>query len=136
MFSYHFYCIGFNSKSVVQMSDARKRPLGSNELRGQLKYENDLGIELVQQGDGYVFNLDNYQQQKTANEKKQFVKTIASTLAEQIARTEVASDCICLLERGLFATEKCVAADRKLLPPLVSFSRVTIVHKNSITVFF
>lgn len=105
------------------MSDVRKRTnIGSTELRSQLSYETDLGIELVQQGDGYVFNLDNYQPLKSPNEKKQFIKVIANTLADQISRTEISSDCVCQLKAGLFAEEKCVSNDKKLLPAiLVSF---------------
>lgn len=102
------------------MSDFKKRgSLGSSDLRSQLECDSDMGVDLVLDGDGYVFPLNNYQQLKNAKEKKQFIGTIASTLAEQSARTEVKYSCVCNLLYGIIPNEVCIAENVKLLPEKV-----------------
>jgi hypothetical protein len=112
--------LGFNAKVVLQVGDAKKRTnIGNVEMRNNLKYDADLGIDLVQDVNGYVFVLDNFIGAKVPF-KKQYVTVLTNTLADNIARTEVQSDCVCELKYGLHAEEKCDAKETKLLPPSVS----------------
>lgn len=108
--------VGFNSKSVVQISDTDKR--GSTELRPHLSYGSDLGIDLVQNTDrGYAFSLTNYNNLKSPAEKKQFLDAASSALAAKIGRTLTHGECICTLHNGLYAKEACWAVDSKVLAP-------------------
>lgn len=109
--------VGFNSKTVLTIADSKKRTnIGSAELRNNLKYSTDMGIDLVQDNSGYVFVLDNFVGGK-APLKKQYITVLANTLADNISRTEVQSDCVCTLSYGmLYAEEKCEAKDTKFLP--------------------
>lgn len=111
--------VGFSSKQVLQLSDAKKRAgYGSTELRSHLTYGRDLGVDVVQNVEsGYAFNLPSYLKAAAAD-KKNFVNVAANALADQLARNEITNDCACYLRHGLFAREECVVRDTKLLAPV------------------
>jgi hypothetical protein len=122
---------GFNSKTVLTVADSKKRTnIGSAEMRNNLKYDTDMGIELVQDVNGYVFVLDNFVGAKPPV-KKQYVTVLTNVLADNISRTEVSSDCVCQLNYGLHAEEKCEAKDTKFLPPAVS----SFGYESALTIF-
>jgi hypothetical protein len=112
---------GFNSKTVLTVADSKKRTnIGSAEMRNNLKYDTDMGIDLVQDVNGYVFVLDNFVGAKPPV-KKQYITVLTNVLADNISRTEVSSDCVCQLNYGLYAEEKCEVKETKFLPAPVSF---------------
>lgn len=88
--------------------------MGSVEIAGKLKYEPDLGVDLTKKY-GYVFNLNTYQ-----TDKKKFVGVVGYVLADVISRTEIQSECKCVLSHGLYPETNCKATEQKLLAP-VSF---------------
>lgn len=114
--------VGFNSKSVLVQADFKKRTnIGSTDMRANLKYTTDLGIDTVQDADGYIFVLQNYSALKNQKEKKNFITVVTASVADLMARTENTLDCKCELKNGLYPTEVCEVTDTKLLPPIVSF---------------
>ena len=86
--------------------------MGSVEIAGKLKYESDLGVDLTRKY-GYVFNLNSYQ-----TDKKKFVGVAGYVLADVISRTEVKSECTCVLASGLYPETRCKALEQKLLSPV------------------
>lgn len=86
--------------------------MGSVDIAGKLKYEPDMGVDLTKKN-GYVFNLNNYQ-----TDKKKFVSVTGYVLADVISRTEVISECTCVLTGGLYAETRCKATEQKLLAPV------------------
>lgn len=91
----------------------KKRPnMGSVAVNNELKYEQDMGVDLTRQR-GYVFNLNNYE-----TDKKKFTGAVAYVLADTIARTEIVSDCKCKIEKGLYGDVKCLAKESQLLAPV------------------
>lgn len=86
--------------------------MGSVDIAGKLKYEPDMGVDLTKKN-GYVFNLNNYQ-----TDKKKFVSVTGYVLADVISRTEVQSECTCMLKGGLYAETRCKATEQKLLAPV------------------
>lgn len=112
--------VGFNSKHVLQLSDAKKRTnFGSSSLRSQLSYGSDLGIDIVDNsGSNYVFSLTNYLGLEKDGKQK-FINVVATALADQISRTEYTNECVCHLRKGLIAEELCLAKESKILPPVV-----------------
>lgn len=115
--------VGFNSKEVLQLSDAKKRTnVGSTESRLHLKYGSDLGIDIVQgENTGYVFSLSNFLKLKP-KEKNSFLTVATSVIADQLARTVIESQCYCKLYKGLFAREICYETSTKLSPPVTAVS--------------
>lgn len=97
--------------------------MGSVDIAGKLKYESDMGVDLTRKH-GYVFNINNYQQAAPADKKK-FVEISGYVLADVISRTEVESECTCVLSSGLYAETRCKAIEQRLLPPVSSFTRIT-----------
>jgi hypothetical protein len=94
----------------------KKRPnMGSVDVARKLVFDPDMGVDVTRKY-GYVFNLNNY-----ATDKKKFVSVAAYTLADVISRTEVQSDCICVLKSGLYAKTECKANEQKLLAPVSEF---------------
>lgn len=114
---------GFNAKTVLQISDAKKKTnLGSTDMRPNIKYDSgDMGVDMVQNVNGFVFALQNFNQLRQAREKKSYVTVMVNALADQISRTEIHSDCTCELDSGLYPVERCKAKETNLLPPVVSF---------------
>lgn len=112
---------GFNKENVLQLSDGRKRPEGSPDLRTKLEYNLDLGIEATVNSGGWVFNLQNYLQ-GDAKQQKQYSLTLAAAVADQLKRTEQKLECVCLLKYSLVPSEVCRIADKTVLPPVVSFN--------------
>uniref|UniRef100_W4VRP6 Putative apolipophorin n=1 Tax=Corethrella appendiculata TaxID=1370023 RepID=W4VRP6_9DIPT len=111
--------VGFDNKSVLQLSDVKsKGEYGSTDLKSKLKYDSDMGVDFVEESGGYIFVLQNFNQLKSAKEKKPFISVLAGAIADQAARTETHSDCVCELKYGLFAEEHCEAKETKLLPPI------------------
>lgn len=90
--------------------------MGSVDIAGKLKYEPDMGVDLTRKH-GYVFNLNNYQAANAA-EKKKFVELSGYVLADVISRTEVQSECKCVLANGLYAETRCKAKEQRFLPPV------------------
>jgi hypothetical protein len=86
--------------------------MGSVEIAGKLKYESDMGVDLTRKY-GYIFNLNAYQ-----TDKKKFVGVAGYVLADVISRTEVQSECVCVLSSGLYPETKCKATSQKLLAPV------------------
>lgn len=89
---------------VLTVADNKKKVLP--DFRKNLKFEDDLGIELVENSNGYVFSLTNYFD-KPQNARKPFIQIVSSSLADSLARTEIESECVCKLKYGLFAEEEC-----------------------------
>lgn len=95
----------------------KPRKSGSlEEARKHLKYSEDLGTELVQDAEGYVFNLNVL---KKSTDKKKITNIISGAIAEQLARTEVTSECECVYKNGLFPAEDCELKNKKQRPTLV-----------------
>lgn len=90
-------------------------------MRANLKYTTDLGIDTVQDGNGFVYVLQNYAQLKAPKDKKNFVTVITASLADLMARTEQTLDCKCELKNGVYPSEVCEVTDTKLLAPIVRF---------------
>lgn len=112
--------IGFNKRVAIQMSDGKKRTnIGSTDVRGQLKYNTDLGIEHT---DGYIVSLDNYVQYKIASkERKQFLTILLNAIADQMARNEYDFDCKCILtHQNLWPQDVCTVKKFNFGPPIVS----------------
>lgn len=86
--------------------------MGSVDIAGKLKYDSDMGVDITRKY-GYVFNLNNYK-----TDPKKFVGVVAYTLADVISRTEVQSDCECVLASGIYPETKCKATEQKLLSPV------------------
>jgi hypothetical protein len=103
---------GFNNNVALLVNEKKRPNMGSVEMAGKLKYDADMGVDLTRKY-GYVFNLNNY---KTDNKK--FVSVLAYTLADIISRTEVHSDCECVLASGVYPETKCKATEQKLLSPV------------------
>jgi hypothetical protein len=98
----------------------KKRPnMGSVDVGRKLVFEPDMGADVTRKH-GYVFNLNNY---ITSTDKKKFVSVAAYTLADVISRTEVQSDCTCILKSGLYAKIDCKANEQKLLAPVSEFTQ-------------
>ncbi len=109
----HLFSEGFNSDSVVLFG---KNKAKATEMREKLTYDSDLGVDLVQSNNGYVFTLTNFNETK---DKKQFIQQMTAAIADDLARTEYKLDCECELRYGLFAYEKCHQVESRILPPIV-----------------
>ena len=103
---------GFNNNVALLLNEKKRSNMGSVEIAGKLKYDQDMGVDLTRKN-GYIFNLNAYQ-----TDKKKFVGVAGFVLADAIARTEVQSDCTCELESGLYPMTSCVATSQKLLAPV------------------
>uniref|UniRef100_A0AAG5D4D0 Vitellogenin domain-containing protein n=1 Tax=Anopheles atroparvus TaxID=41427 RepID=A0AAG5D4D0_ANOAO len=108
--------VGFNERVVYHTAD-KKRTVGSAEMKKSLKYDEVVGVSAVERAGGNFFVLQNYSQQKTPKDKKQFISTVAAVLADQFSRTETTNDCVCFLRGGLHPESVCSATDVQLLPP-------------------
>ncbi|CRL08258.1 CLUMA_CG020838, isoform A [Clunio marinus] len=102
--------VGFNNNVAVLVKEKTRASMGSVDVASKLKYEPDMGVDLTRKH-GYVFNLKNYQ-----TDKKRFVTLAGYILADAITRTEVESECKCVLANGLFAETRCKAKQQRLLP--------------------
>lgn len=107
--------LGFGEK-VIFTTDNKKR-VTSEEARKNLKYVEDLGTALVQDAGGYVFALNLLQKM---TDKKKSTSIIASVIAEQLARTEITSECECSYKHGIFPAEECSMIDKKQRPVQVN----------------
>lgn len=85
-------------------------------MREKLTYDSDLGVDLVQANNGYVFTLTNFNETK---DKKAFIQQMTAAIADDLARTEYKLDCECKLQYGLFAHEECHQIESRILPPIV-----------------
>lgn len=110
---------GFNNNVVLLLNEKKRPNMGSVDIASKLKYESDMGVDLTRKH-GYVFNINNYQQAATPADKKKFVEVSGYLLADVISRTEVQSECKCVLSCGLYAETRCKATEQRFLPP-VSF---------------
>jgi len=108
--------VGFSEKNVFVLSDGRKRPEGSPELRDKVDYKNDDGIELAIENNGMVFALQNYDALEP-KQKKLFSQTMTAAIADQVSRTEQKLECTCILKHSLFPEQLCYVVDTKVLPP-------------------
>ena len=96
-----------------------KMPIFSTqEQRNNLKFESDLGVEFVLDIEGYVFNLNAFQELKSPADKSKYLAVAANAIRDQLARTEVTSTCECVFE-DLSPREKCEATQTKLKAPAV-----------------
>lgn len=109
---------GFNERVVYHMND-KKRTLGSAEMKKSLKYDDVVAVSAVERFGGNFFVLQNYAQQKTPKDKKQYISIVAAVLADQLSRTETTNDCVCYLRGGLHPESLCTASDMQVLPPAV-----------------
>ena len=109
---------GFTSKVALPLTEKRRQSPGSADLKAQLKYQSDMGVELVENGGGYVFAMQNYQE---AKDKKKFVGVIALAMADVAQRTHVEATCVCEMQRGLDAWPQCQATKVKLASPVSFF---------------
>lgn len=103
---------GFNNNVALLLNEKKRPNMGSVDVASKLKYDSDMGVDLTKKY-GYVFNLNNYQ-----TDKKKFVGVAAYALADVISRTEVQSECKCILANGLYAETRCKATEQKLLAPV------------------
>lgn len=94
--------VGFNEKNVLYMPGQKSR----GQDRQHLQYGLDLGVDMVQNGNGYSFSLTNYNGLDAQNQRK-FLKVAASSIASQITKTESTNDCVCVLYEGLYPREAC-----------------------------
>lgn len=94
--------------------------MGSVEIAGKLKYDSDMGVDVTRKY-GYVFNLNAYQ-----TDKGKFVGVVGTVLADVISRTEVQSECKCVLSAGLYPETKCKATLQKLLAPVRKHSNKSL----------
>ncbi|XP_053660311.1 apolipophorins [Anopheles marshallii] len=108
--------VGFNERVVYHMND-KKRTVGSTEMKKSLKYDDVVAVSAVERFGGNFFVLQNYAQQKTPKDKKQFISIVAAVLAEQLSRTETTNDCVCYLRGGLHPESLCTATDLQVLSP-------------------
>ncbi|XP_040158471.1 apolipophorins [Anopheles arabiensis] len=108
--------VGFNERVVYHMND-KKRTLGSAEMKKSLKYDDVVAVSAVERFGGNFFVLQNYAQQKTPKDKKQYISIVAAVLADQLSRTETTNDCVCYLRGGLHPESLCTASDMQVLPP-------------------
>ncbi|XP_052868162.1 apolipophorins [Anopheles cruzii] len=108
--------VGFNEKVVFPIND-KKRVVGSADQRKALKYDDVAGVVAVERSGGNFFVLQNFSQQKTPKDKKQFISIVAAVLADQLSRTETTNDCLCYLRGGLHPEAVCSATDVQMLPP-------------------
>uniref|UniRef100_A0A182MAM9 Vitellogenin domain-containing protein n=1 Tax=Anopheles culicifacies TaxID=139723 RepID=A0A182MAM9_9DIPT len=107
--------VGFNERVVYHMND-KKRTVGSTEMKKSLKYDDVVAVSAVERFGGNFFVLQNYAQQKTPKDKKQFISIVAAVLAEQLTRTETTNECVCYLRGGIHPESVCSASDVQVLP--------------------
>lgn len=103
---------GFNSNVAVLINEKKRPNMGSVDVANKLKYESDMGVDLTKKN-GYVFNLNAY-----STDAKKFVSTAGYVLADVISRSEVQSECTCILKNGLYPETKCKASEQTFLPPV------------------
>lgn len=94
--------VGFSDKTVVYTPGTKAR----SEDRQHLQYGLDLGIDMVQTGGGYAFNLDRYSHADEANQQK-FAKTVSQTIAGQITKYNSAMNCMCSLHESFYPRVTC-----------------------------
>lgn len=99
--------VGFSDKAVVYMPGTKAR----SEDRQHLQYGLDLGIDMVQTGGGYAFNMDRYLHADEANQQK-FVKTVSQTIAGQITQYSSAMNCMCSLTKGFYPRVTCFETNK------------------------
>lgn len=100
------------------MSDGRKRPEGSPDLRDKVAYKNDEVIEVAMANNGFVFALQNYDLLE-AKQKRGFTLTLSAAIADLTSRTEYKMECLCYKKHGLFPEQLCHIVDTNVLPPVV-----------------
>lgn len=110
--------IGFNKKNAIgyQSEGKKKGIINTPELRRNINYDQDIGIDTVLDSHGFVFNLNAFNALKPG-QRKFFHQSIASALADNLSRNEITSDCTCILKDGLFAEESCNVQSRKVIQP-------------------
>lgn len=99
--------VGFNDKSVVYMPGQKAR----DEDRQHLQYGLDLGIDMVQNGGGYAFNLNKYLSANDADQHS-FVKSVSSTISSQIKKYNSQMSCLCSLHEGIYPKVTCFENDK------------------------
>ncbi|XP_037949955.1 apolipophorins-like [Teleopsis dalmanni] len=101
--------IGFNSRLVatVDGKDAKKR--------SKLQFENNLGIDVVLNNGGWIFNTQNFD---TLNpqDKKKMLNQVTNSIADTLFKTDIVSECKCLPVLGLYAQHKCSIKSSTFLP--------------------
>uniref|UniRef100_A0A6B2E804 Putative apolipophorins n=1 Tax=Phlebotomus kandelakii TaxID=1109342 RepID=A0A6B2E804_9DIPT len=108
--------VGFSQRTVIQTQDAKKRANpGQTTWRKAIRYTDDLGVQLTQDADGFVFLLQNYVSASAPKQRKQFVGAVAVAVADHAARHETHVECECRAAYGLHAEEKCTVTEVKLL---------------------
>lgn len=95
-----------------------KKQVSNYEQRQKLTYADDLGIELVLAADGYAFNSAYYVGAKDPD-KKRFVGVVSTSIAEQISRNEVTSECKCEAANSISAHQSCTVKESRLRPQVV-----------------
>lgn len=104
---------GFNNKVALLINEKKRANMGSVDARSNMKYKSDLGIDLVEKSNGYVFILENF-----ATDKKKYTGIVSYVLADAISRTEIESECKCVLRGGLYPETECEAKESRLLAPV------------------
>lgn len=94
--------VGFSDKSVVYMPGHKAR----DEDRQHLQYGLDLGVDMVQNGGGYAFNLDKFVSAPDADQQA-FVKAAATTIADQLKQYNSQMSCLCSLREGIYPQVSC-----------------------------
>lgn len=109
--------LGFNKNNAIgyQTEGKKKGIINTPDLKANIKYEKDIGIDTVIDSQGFVFNLDAFNQLKPG-QRKFYYQSIAAALADSLSRNEITSDCKCVLKYGLFAEESCNVQFKKVLP--------------------
>lgn len=95
------------------INEKKRANMGSVDARSNMKYKSDLGIDLVEKNNGYVFILENF-----ATDKKKYTGIVSYVLADAISRTEIESECKCVLRGGLYPETECEAKESRLLAPV------------------
>uniref|UniRef100_A0A336M8K5 CSON013728 protein n=1 Tax=Culicoides sonorensis TaxID=179676 RepID=A0A336M8K5_CULSO len=113
--------VGFSKNNVFVLSDGRKRPEGSPDLRDKVDYKNQEAIELALNDEGFVFALQNYDLLEP-KQKKAFTTTLSAALADLSFRTQLKLECFCTLKYGLFPEQVCHVIDTNVLPPVKKVS--------------
>lgn len=100
------------------LNEKKRQGMGNVDMKNNLKYTHDMGIDLVEKSGGFVFVLQNYQE---AKDKKKFVNVMSFVVADHIARQEVESECQCVLKKGVYAESECEAKEIRTIPPVRSW---------------
>lgn len=87
--------------------DTKKRP--------KLQFRNGLGIDLVLNNGGWVFATQNFGDLKPQEQKKA-LSQVTNSISDTLFKTDIVSDCQCVLKSGLHPQHKCVIKSSNFVP--------------------